>query len=75
MDSRLDLAGPRRAQPGINFLTLQSLHDVLPGLAADPWQLVSPARAVRPRAPAEEDAAPAAPERQWYLLARTRDRR
>jgi hypothetical protein len=60
MGSRFDLAGPGRAQPGINFVALllpQRLDDFLLGPAAD---LVSPALAVRSEALAE-DAAPAAP--------------
>ncbi len=59
MGSRFDLAGPGRAQPGINFLALlpQRLDDVLLGPAAD---LVPLALAIRAEALAE-DATPAAP--------------
>ena len=65
--SRFDLAGPGRAQPGINFLALlfQCPDDFLLGPAAD---LVRPALAVRSEALAK-DAAPAAPrQRRLYLL-------
>ncbi len=56
MGSRFDLAGPGRAQPGINFLALlpQRLDDVLLGPAAD---LVPLALAIRAEALAE-DATP-----------------
>jgi hypothetical protein len=66
MGSRFDLAGPGRAQPGINFIAPlpQRLDDVLFGPAGD---LVPPALAVRSETLAE-DAAPATPEHQWYLL-------
>ena len=59
MGSRFDLAGPGRAQPGVNFLALLlwRLDDALLGPAAD---LVRPALAVRSEVLAE-DAAPAAP--------------
>ena len=66
MGSRFDLAGPGRAQPGINFVALldtQRLDDVLLGPAAD---LVPPALAVRSEALAEDAEPPR--QRQWYLL-------
>jgi hypothetical protein len=65
MGSRFDLAGPGRAQPGINFVALlpQRLDDILLGPAAD---LVPPALAVRSEALAEDAEPPR--QRQWYLL-------